>query len=266
MAFMDKYIYKTPQPPKKTEVIQNKNLSSIWHNWTMQLKKISVKTSDMLFGDSKLQSGLVRSNKAQMHYHVVIVDEKAKHIPVLQVFEWQKDGHLQTWTPRVEDTRALLHDVTFEQVGAHINTGGNDCYLLVGRINEVVDGVSGNCNIEILQWGPQAHIMIPYFLFSFAMLLEFTSIYFNCSSIHEAMLKYPEFIELGFTKELLYELLIKSLKQNPNSPFTTYIGASKGDIHELIDGFLEFYFTKFVHFNIKNPTVVIDPLNAIIFN
>lgn len=266
MAFMQKYLYRPPQPPKKTDVIDNTNLTSLWQNWSMQLKKIKVKTLEILLGESRLQSELVVTDKAQMHYHVVIADDKAKHIPVLQVLEWQKDGHVQKWNARIEDTRSVRSDFVAEQVGAHLNREGTESYLLVGRISEVVDGVPGNCNIEILQWGPQAHIMIPYFLLGFAMLLEFTSIYFNCSSIHHAIVKYPEFIEVGFTKELLYELVIKSLKQNPNSPFKTYIGAHNGDVNVLIDSFLDFYFAIFVRYIVVNPSVLIDPLNAIIFN
>lgn len=243
------------------ESLSNQDLMSMWHNWTMQLKKIGVKTREMLSGDANFTTEFMKNNKPQIQYHIVIIDDQAKHIPVLQVMEWQKDGHLQASAAIVNDSTGLMSGVGPEQLASHINTQGKmDCYLL--RISEIVDGVSGGGNLEILQFGTQAHSTIPYVLLTFAMLLEFTRLHFNCSSIHETLEKYPEFIKLCYDEELLYQLILKSLKQNPNSPFKTYMTAHNGDLNEFVLAFLEFYIPAFLN---SHSNSIIDNLNIMIF-
>lgn len=244
MSILKDYILRSPTPtPKKPPSInpELKQLLTTWKNWILEKNKICTKSFEQLKTYLCFNPDYTSKTKPTSEYNIVIADPQAKNVPVINVVEWHKDGHLQAVDVTVMNTFQFKH-VNPIELATVLNTENPGAYyLLTGQLFPLLDGSGMEFHLGIFQWGDMIGTPIPYFLCIFAIILQLVVTFYNIQSIHDIIPKYKEFINLKLNKEFLYDLIQNSMERYPEGPLAVYIRGSTGSEEEVIESLIHFH-------------------------
>lgn len=140
-----------------------------------------------------------------------------------------------------EPHKLLPEGKTLEQIMTTIHEQERFAYILTSKLCETVDDYFGACNIQLLQVGPDAQPFFPFYLVMFGAFLEIVALYYKCDTVHEAILRLPDFSKTQISVDTVRDLIYVSLERNPNGPFKVLLDATGGNLTQVVESLMTFY-------------------------